>query len=237
MTFSVIIPSYGQAKYLREAIESALAQSYNKPYEVIVIDDGSIDGSYEIAREYVPHIRVIRQTNRGLASARNTGIMNAKGDWIVPLDADDIMYPNALREFDVHTNDFRVEVIAPSITCFDDATGISSDTILMTNPKLEDFKEGNRLAYFGAIRKKTLIALGGYSPKMDTLGGWEDLHLWYNILTHSHGVSLPLLTLPFPLLRYRLKENSMWKEAEKNKMALWEQIVKDFPEVKDHAKV
>lgn len=235
MKFSIIIPSYGQAQYLTEAIESALAQSYNEPYEVIVVDDGSTDGSYEIARTYVPRIKVIRQTNRGLASARNTGIMNSTGEWVIPLDADDIMDPNALREFDKYSGDFRALVIAPSITCFNE----KGDTVLTTlkaNPVLEDFKEGNRLAYFAAIRRKVLLELGGYSTKMDVLGGWEDLHLWYNIFSHKLPWQLPFLTLPLPLLSYRVKEESMWKTAEKNRVKLWEQIVKDFPHVQDHAK-
>src|SRR3990167_2888452 len=82
---SVIIPSYNQASYLPDAIESVLTQKV-APHEIIVVDDGSTDGSLEIARKYA--VKVIVQVNKGLPSARNTGIMNATGDYILPLDAE-----------------------------------------------------------------------------------------------------------------------------------------------------
>lgn len=233
MKFSIIIPSYGQAQYLDEAIQSALAQSYNKPYEVIVVDDGSTDGSLKVAKDYVPRVRVVRQVNKGLASARNTGIMWAKGEWILPLDADDVLFPNALLKISnvIEYGGF-VDVVAPSIRCFDGNGGVQ-DTILKENPTFVDFKEGNRLAYCAAIRKSVLLEVGGYSPRMDTLGGWEDLHLWYDLMNRGFAFE----TIQEPLVMYRVKENSMWKDAEKNKEKLWAQIVKDFPEAKDHVKI
>ena len=88
---SIIIPCYNQAEYLPQAIESALNQKTGEDFEVIVVNDGSTDNSLEIAKSY-KGIKVISQVNKGLSSARNTGIMNAIGDYILFLDADDNFY-------------------------------------------------------------------------------------------------------------------------------------------------
>lgn len=85
---SVVIPCYNGAKYLRETLGSALAQTH-APLEVIVIDDGSTDDSAAIAESFGPPVRVIRQSNQGESVARNRGIDEATGDWIAFLDADD----------------------------------------------------------------------------------------------------------------------------------------------------
>ena len=92
---SVVIPCYNQAHYLGEAIESVLAQSY--PYfEIVVIDDGSTDNTSEVAGRY-PRVRCIRQDNQGLSAARNTGLRHSEGEYVVFLDADDRLLPEALE--------------------------------------------------------------------------------------------------------------------------------------------
>jgi glycosyltransferase involved in cell wall biosynthesis len=92
---SLIIPCYNQAHYLGEAIESVLAQSYAN-FEIIVVDDGSVDNTAQVATRY-PGVRCIRQDNRGLAAARNTGLRASQGDYLVFLDADDRLLPGALE--------------------------------------------------------------------------------------------------------------------------------------------
>src|SRR5918994_645327 len=92
---SVVIPCYNQARFLGEAIESVLAQSYPH-FEVIVVDDGSTDNTSEVAASYAG-VRCIRQDNQGLAGARNTGIRESKGSYLVFLDADDCLLPDALK--------------------------------------------------------------------------------------------------------------------------------------------
>ncbi len=231
MKFSIIIPSFGQAQYLEYAIRSALGQTY-KNTEVIVIDDGSTDGSLEIAKKYEPRIKVISQINKGLASARNTGIMNATGDYIFPLDADDIMFNTCLERVAEKIDAMGADVVGVSLRCFVDGTEQYKDTILKSEPVFEDFKDGNRLAYCAAVSKDALLETGGYSPKMDALGGWEDMSLWYDLMRRGKKI----VTIQEPLVMYRVKEQSMWIEAKKNSKALWKQIVKDFPEAKDHVK-
>ena len=92
---SVVIPCYNQGHFLTEAIESVLAQSYPH-FEVVVIDDGSKDNVEEVAGRY-PGVRYLRQENSGLAAARNTGLRRSRGDYLVFLDADDRLMPNALE--------------------------------------------------------------------------------------------------------------------------------------------
>jgi len=92
---SVVIPCYNQASFLREAIESVLAQTYRN-FEIIVVDDGSIDDTAEVAAHY-PEVRCVRQHNQGLAAARNSGILESSGPYLAFLDADDRLTPTALQ--------------------------------------------------------------------------------------------------------------------------------------------
>lgn len=94
--FSVIIPAYNSETTLACAIDSVLAQSY-PAHEIIVIDDGSSDGTSGIAARYGAKLRYIRQDNAGVSSARNHGAQAATGDWLAFLDADDWYYPDRLR--------------------------------------------------------------------------------------------------------------------------------------------
>lgn len=219
MKVSIIIPVYKQADTLGEAIKSALNQTV--PCEIIVINDGSPDNAEEVARKYP--IKVINQVNKGLASARNTGIMNATGDYLLPLDSDDILKLNCVERILQVAQETNADVIAPSIQTFGKGYQV---TTLMPEPKLEDFKIGNRIAYCSAIKREVLLEVGGYSPRMEK--GWEDYHLWFNLLIRGKRI----VTIPEPLVLYRTKESSMWLDAEKHKDELWAQIYKDFPHLK-----
>jgi glycosyltransferase involved in cell wall biosynthesis len=91
---SVVVPVYNAEPFLRETLDSVLAQDYH-PVEVIVVDDGSTDGSAAIARSY-PDVSYIHQENQGPAVARNAGIAAAGGEFVAFFDADDVMLPNKL---------------------------------------------------------------------------------------------------------------------------------------------
>ena len=92
---SVIIPVYNGEKYLAEAIESVLAQTY-RPIEVIVVDDGSTDGSADVAKGFVPFVQYCFQPNGGTGAARNLGIDLALGSFFAFLDADDVWVKDKL---------------------------------------------------------------------------------------------------------------------------------------------
>jgi glycosyltransferase involved in cell wall biosynthesis len=92
---SVIIPVYNGTRYLRAALESVFAQTY-RPFEVIVVDDGSVDDSGAIAQSF-PDVRYIRQANQGVAAARNHGLDAARGEFFAFLDQDDLWTPEKLK--------------------------------------------------------------------------------------------------------------------------------------------
>lgn len=93
---SVVIPTYNRASYVTLAIESVLAQSY-QDCEIVVVDDGSTDGTRDVLEPYRDRIRYLYQDNNGVSSARNAGIEEAKGKWIAFLDSDDEWLPDKLE--------------------------------------------------------------------------------------------------------------------------------------------
>ncbi|MEO1554760.1 MAG: glycosyltransferase family A protein, partial [Pseudomonadota bacterium] len=101
-TVSVIMPVYNTAKYVEAAIQSVLAQTFTQ-FELLIIDDAGSDGSIDLCRAIDdPRIRIISQANRGLAGARNTGIRNARGQYIALLDSDDLWEPRKLERHVEH---------------------------------------------------------------------------------------------------------------------------------------
>ena len=106
--FSIIVPLYNKAPYVRKALESVFEQTY-RDFECIVVDDGSIDNSLAVVKEFVERIddrwiddrlTIISQPNSGVAAARNNGVKASKGEYVCFLDADDWWEPNFLEEMD-----------------------------------------------------------------------------------------------------------------------------------------
>ena len=108
--FSIIIPLYNKAPYVRKALESVVSQTY-KDWECIIVNDGSMDGSAAICEEYLStlytihhtpseKIRIISQSNSGVSAARNNGVAASKGEYVCFLDADDWWEPTFLEEMD-----------------------------------------------------------------------------------------------------------------------------------------
>ncbi|HEY2988594.1 MAG TPA: glycosyltransferase family A protein [Candidatus Binatia bacterium] len=92
---SCIVPVFNGERYLRETLDSILAQTY-RPLEVVVIDDGSTDGTSAIVADYGVQVRYLWQANSGPATARNLGLSAARGDYVAFLDADDLWHPEKL---------------------------------------------------------------------------------------------------------------------------------------------
>jgi glycosyltransferase involved in cell wall biosynthesis len=96
---SVIVPAFNAATYIRQTLASVLEQTYRK-IEVIVVDDGSSDPTAKIVEEFVardPRFQLVRQNNAGVGAARNTAIKKARGEYVAPLDADDLWSPQKLE--------------------------------------------------------------------------------------------------------------------------------------------
>ena len=232
---TISISLYNHKDYIKEAIDSALAQTV--PCDIIVVDDGSTDGSRFTLQDYiVPEagtkteagtilddyggkIKVIHQVNKGLSSARNTGLMNATTEFFLPLDSDDILLPNAVERMEKVFDDVPdAGIVSPSFTMFGVSQG---DVILMMRPSLDDFKAGNRIGYCSMFRRKDLLECGGYSPRMTF--GYEDLHLSIDLLRRGKNI----YTIPEPLWMYRTKENSMINVAQAHHAELMAQIKTD----------
>ncbi len=228
MTISIIIPVFNQGEYLEEAIESAYNQTI-AAQEIIVVNDGSTDNSLEVAERYMfknlpgleSHVRVINQVNKGLPSARNTGIMNATGDYLLFLDADDLLEETAVEKISNAIAQTNADIVAPSFTMF----GKENRTVIIGIPTMDELKIANRLGYFCAIRRTTLLEVGGYNPKMKW--GWEDYDLWFDLFKRGKTLAV----IQESLVRYRTKEVSMLTESNKHSAELWGQIHINHPEV------
>ena len=108
MRFSVIIPLYNKARYVKKAIDSVLLQTY-ADYELVIMDDGSSDESFKVASEAIKgrgNCRIFRQQNFGVSMARNNAVAKSKGDYLCFLDADDWWAPTFLEEMDVLIDDY-----------------------------------------------------------------------------------------------------------------------------------
>ncbi|MDJ0778289.1 MAG: glycosyltransferase family A protein [Gammaproteobacteria bacterium] len=181
MRISVVIPAYNRAYCLPRALDSVRAQT-SPVDEIIVVDDGSDDGSAEIlARDY-PAVRVLRQANRGVSAARNRGISAAQHDWIALLDSDDSWLPHKIE---------RIRAAwrrNPGMVLF------HSDEIWMrngvrVNPMKKHRKAGGWIFEHclplcaispsaSVLRRNTLDALGGFD---ETLPACEDYDLWLRL--------------------------------------------------------
>ena len=117
-TVSVVIPTYNRLPYLREAVDSVLNQTW-PALEILIVDDGSTDGTEEALPTFGGPVRYFRQKNSGPATARNRGIREAKGDWIAFLDSDDLWLPDKLAANGIAKENPEVEFLfAHMVLCW-----------------------------------------------------------------------------------------------------------------------
>lgn len=141
---SVVMPVYNVEKYLAEAVDSVLRQTYDA-WELILVDDGSTDTSGEMCDSYANkdcRIRAIHQDNAGLSGARNTGMANAKGEYLLFVDSDDYISNTALQDMIETAREEKADCILFEMAQFDD---LSKETKIYAQYKEEDFR-GNRQA-------------------------------------------------------------------------------------------
>ncbi len=120
---SVIIPTYNAERYISATIGSVLAQTF-QDFEILIVDDGSPDKSIEICKQFTDsRIKIIRQANRGLPGARNTGVRHAQANYIAFLDADDIWHPEKLEKHVEHLNNAPHVGISFSYSAFINEVG------------------------------------------------------------------------------------------------------------------
>lgn len=127
---SVIIPAYNAQAYLRECLESVLAQSFSD-WEAIIVDDGSTDSTREIAAGFTvrdSRVRLVSTPNGGLSSARNAGIAEARGQWLTYLDSDDTLYPDALARLMAATTE-NVDIVVAGLSRDRDVAAVTDDSV------------------------------------------------------------------------------------------------------------
>lgn len=201
-TVSVIIPCYNQSHFLKQAIESVIGQTYTN-YEIILVDDGSTDNTKEIALQY-PQVKYIYQKNKGLSAARNTGIKNSNGEYLVFLDSDDWLYPQAL-----YTNVGYLQT-NPDVAFVSGA----HDKIFIDSGKVTEVKHYKSGDYFTHLLHHNFI--GMIAAVMfrrwvfaefefdTTLKACEDYDLYLNV-----AKQFPLLHHTNKISAYRIHSNSM----------------------------
>ena len=189
---SIIIPCYNYARYLGEAIESALAQTY-EPIEIIVVDDGSTDDSAEVASRYP--VIVIRQPNQGVCIAGNRGFAAAHGTFVLRLDADDRLAPTYVEETVAVLRDHPEAHFAYTAAAY---FGARQGTYPIEPFAVESLAERNYVNASALMRRDSLCRVGGYNPNM-AAGRYEDWDLWLSFAE----CGLPGIMVPKPLLLYR----------------------------------
>lgn len=185
MRFSVIIPLYNKEKFIKKTIQSVLNQSY-KEFELIIVNDGSTDNSLAEAQSIKDsRIRIIDKQNGGVSSARNRGMEESANDWITFLDADDIMYPDALSTYkDLHENYPEINVLIAATDSSKKKYLSTGKTYVVSNYyKANIYSELRTSSYLLCsdcicINKECYKTIGGYTLKYKH---GEDLEYWYRL--------------------------------------------------------
>lgn len=232
---SVVIPMYNVEKYIEQSINSVLEQSY-KHFELILVDDGCVDRTIDIVNRFIdPRIRIIRQTNRGLSGARNTGIDAARGIYIALLDADDYWAKDKLTKHIQHLSaNPKVGVsYCPSLFIneegellgvgqFPKLNNITKQHIFCRNPV------GNGSS--PVIRRSVLSEVGYFGVKRDkyrrmyfneSLRQSEDIELWTRIALNT---SWEFQGINTPLTYYRVNDSGLSADVDKQ-YSSWQHAV------------
>jgi len=214
-TISVVIPAYNSEKFLEKAVRSVIAQE-RLPEEILIIDDGSTDGTQRVAEELIsgqkgakPQIKYIRQANQGPAVARNTGLKNASGDYIAFLDADDSWLPERLKtQLAVFQTDPNAGLVCSGRVRVDETTG--QRTLNCEGDKLSGDGYLDLWTYRNYIttssvlaRKRCLDEVGGFDEDPRVLGS-EDAELWLRI-----AEKFKIVYVNKPLVEYLVREGGI----------------------------
>ena len=210
---SVIIPNYNYARYLDQAIQSVLKQTYNN-LELIVVNNGSTDNSLKVLEKYENEIILIDQANLGQSGARNSGLSRAQGELIAFLDADDFWEPNKLESQNQLVND-STQLVYCGIMQFKDP-GNGNEQILLPKyrgdcskyfidlPGASIVLSGESTALFS---RDLLEKVGSFDAGLNSTAGW-DFFRRCSRFTNFDFVNQPLVN-------YRLHSSNMSKSNTK----------------------
>jgi cellulose synthase/poly-beta-1,6-N-acetylglucosamine synthase-like glycosyltransferase len=207
MKFSVVIPLYNKAPYVTGTIESVLAQTLTD-FELIVVDDGSSDGGAELVAAITDQrLRLVRQENAGVSVARNRGIEQARGEWVVLLDADDWHHPLFLASLVAAQQTYpQADAVATQFTSIPDTEdnwppawpdmGPPLNLELITDLPTRWMQGPTLCTGSVAIRAARLQQMQPCFPAGESQG--EDIDLWFRIAEQT-----PIALVRSPMLAYR----------------------------------
>lgn len=209
-TVSIVLPCYNQGCFLAEALDSIIKQTYNN-WEAIIVNDGSKDNTEEVAMQYIAkdrRIHYISQKNSGVSTARNNGIKNASGEFILPLDPDDILEPSYIEKcikfFEEHDDCI---LVYSKTFLFGTQKGVW-DLPVYTN--YASLLLANCIVCTAIFRREDCLKVGGYDESMHI--GLEDWEFYLRLLNTDKKV----YQVAEPLFRYRIKQQSRTTECLKN---------------------
>lgn len=207
---SIIVPCYNQARYLDEALQSVMDQTFVN-WECIIVNDGSPDHTEEVAQEWVKkdsRFIYLYKENGGLCSARNAGIEIAKGEFILPLDADDKIAPDYVS---LAMHSFHQDATLKLVYCKAEKFGDEIGLWQLPEFSLKGLSQENMIFCTAFFNRKDWELVGGYDVNM--IYGLEDWEFWIAILKNGGTVKC----LDQVGFYYRIKSNSMIKELNSEK--------------------
>ena len=214
---SIIIPCYNQGAYIQEAIDSVKAQTY-RDWEIIIINDGSDDSVTLQKLSYLKEIGfiVIDTPNKGVSAARNTAIKIARGEFILPLDADDKIAPQYLEEaIKIMHEKAEVKLVYSDCEYFGIISGLSPVPLF----SIEGMLKENLIFNSAIIRKVTVTEVSGYDETF--LAGWEDWEFWLRCIKKKEEVYKIQSICYF----YRIKEISRNSLIKDKRLEICEQQI------------
>ncbi|WP_052329492.1 glycosyltransferase family 2 protein [Rhodopirellula sp. SWK7] len=213
ISISVVIPAYNAEAYIEQAIDSVLGQTH-LPFEVLVVDDGSTDGTVDAICGYGSDVTLLRQENGGAAKARNHAVRHTRGEWIAFLDADDVWEPYKLEK-QIALVDSKTGLVYTDRINFGELGGMSkkqSDVVEHRRGKVYEqlVVDGNFVTLSSALVPRLVFdEVSGFD---ETLSNAQDWDLWLRI-AEKWEVEL----VPEALVKYRCVPNSM----SKNIAGMW----------------
>ena len=210
---SIVIPCYNHGKFIDETLKSIEQIKDSSIYEVIIVNDGSTD-SY--TNERLKEIsesglyNVIFQKNQGVCVARNIGMSNTRGKYILPVDSDNMLTPEYIEEaLNIFNNNPEISIVYADYFLFGDQKGIRKAGKF----NLQRLMLGNFIENCSMMKKELINAIGGYDP-FPTIVGHEDWELFLRAAFNGYK----FFYLEKPLFYYRVLPNSQIKRLNANKI-------------------
>ncbi len=210
---SIIVPCYNQAKYLEESLQSVLDQKYTN-WECIIVNDGSPDNTEQVAKKWCEidkRFQYLKKENGGLSSARNAGIKICNGEFILPLDADDIIHESFVSRLlpELNSND-SIDIVSCYSKFFFKKKENTVHELKPAGTTFHALLFENSLIATSLFRKKCWEEVGGYDEKMKK--GFEDWEFWIALTKKGRGFKI----VEEFLFYYRRTDESMLSDTLKN---------------------